>query len=288
MRGLLVVALDADAAGEANAEIIRRHQVAFRRRLLEPLAGALRVLGAGVALHHQVRQIEARLRVARFGRDAEPSRRLGRVARQPGAGQVHQAERACGRLVAGLRGAAVPHRRLGMVRRQRAATRIQVADHRRRLGIALDCGAAQPGFALLYVARDALSLHQRQAKPRLRRTQPLLGRLTIPADGGFLVALDPFAALGQHAEQVIRGGEPGFGRLGEVARRLGEIDWPLGLAQQREGKAEAALSAAGLGRSPIQRLGLGEVAQLLRAGGEDERQQCLRVTRAAFGRATGP
>ena len=89
---LAVVAFDADALGQADAEIERRDQIAGRGRLLEPLAGAHGVVRAAAALQQQVGEVDPRARVARLRRDAEPARRFLGVARHAGAGQVQQAQ----------------------------------------------------------------------------------------------------------------------------------------------------------------------------------------------------
>ena len=226
--------------------------------------------------------------VAALGGMAEPARRLLRVALHAGAGQVEQAERAGRRGVAGGGGTAVPARRLGVVRRQVAAAGIKVTDQRRRLRVAAECRAAQPGLAARGVALDPAPFHQRQSVARLARPHPPLRRLAIQLGGRGDVLLHPGAALGHHAEQVKGGAEAAFGRLGQAGGGLLLAFGVEGVAQLRQRHAEMALRAAGLGGTGIPTVGGVEVAHLRRPGGEDVAEQGLPVRRSGFRGARGP
>ena len=93
VRRLAVVALDADALGQADAEIERRHQIARPGGLLEPLARA-REIGLDAARRARDWRGRRARPSCRPRRSAEPARRLLRIARHAGTGQIQHAERA--------------------------------------------------------------------------------------------------------------------------------------------------------------------------------------------------
>ena len=282
-RSFIIIALNAQAFSKADAVIIRGNRVAAHRRLFEPLAGADRILGGGIALHHQSGQVVLGLFLACLGRAAQPDRRLGRVAMHPGAGQIQQAQRAGRRLVAAFRRTAIPHGRFGIVGGQIATAGVKIAHHCRGIRIALQCGAPQPGFAIDQICRHRTALHQGDTVAGLRGPQAELGGVPEITHRLGAVLRHAVAVIRQHADQIERGGQLGLRRPHQQRSGGAIFLRPLGLAHQRQRVAQASLRAIGLGRQTVEPLGLVKVAQVLRPGGEHESQQRLPVGGALFG-----
>ncbi len=116
----------------------------------------------------------------------------------------------------------------------------------------------------------------------------VLGGAAIEVGGGGRIDGHAQAALGDHAEQIERGGQVGFGGLAQLLddERLG---FGIG-AFPRHGQrvAQVALRAAGLGRLLVPAAGFVRVAQVLGPGGQDEAEQGLAVGGAALGGAARP
>ena len=288
-QGTPVVALDADAFGEADAEIERADQVAGARRTLEGGAGQhLVAVGAGAAADHEIGEIEHAGRIAALGGPTEPARRLVRVAADAGAGQRQEAERAARRGVAARGGATVPERRLGVVRRQFAAARIEVADQGGGFRVAAERRPPEPALALGEVARQAVPLHQREAETGLRGAVAALGRATIQAHRLGRVAFDAGAAIVHHAEQIQRGRQSGVGGGAKLGRAFGQRLGARLAAEQRQRVAETPARVARARRALVGGIAGVEVAHRLGSGGQDVADQRLRLGRPARGRASRP
>ena len=160
---LAVVALDADAFGQADAEIERRHQVAGGGGLLEPLAGADRVVGAALA----AAAAGWRDRPAPSGRPPRPRRGTSWPPPRRPAARRRRSGAACPAPAPPPRWPASAARRnhiaaSAIVRRQLAALGVEVADHRRRL-------------------RDRRPARRGAARTRLRPDWPATVRPSISA-----------------------------------------------------------------------------------------------------------
>ena len=117
---LPLVALNASPLCQAEAIVESRDQIAGRSCLLEPLARLSQVFRMPITdtSQEKIGKVHPGLRIAGVSGDTEPVRRLFRIARDPGASQIKQAERPRRCAVAGLCGAAKPDRRLRVVGRQ--------------------------------------------------------------------------------------------------------------------------------------------------------------------------
>ncbi len=218
---LAVVALDADAFGQADAEIERRDQVAGRRRLLEPLARVDRVVrrrrGRAAAGWRDRPGRWCRRPGPRRGTSARPP--PGRAARRhrSGAAGPVRARRRDGR----------PPRRGGTTspprhssaaacrpwhtgRRPRAAASGSPASAARR-------SQDSPSIGL---AATLMAFHQGEAPAGLAGTVAFLRCLPEQLDGRRAIRRHPEAALGHDRQQIQRGRQPG---IGGVAQILGDL-----------------------------------------------------------------
>jgi hypothetical protein len=102
-------------------------------------------------------------------------------------------------------------RGLAKIRRQVALARVKVANHRRRLWIAGQSRAPQPGLAGQGVAFDAAAGQQGGAVTELRGPMAPLGGCTVMRRRGGKLGGAGGGLLGEHAQREMRGGQVGPG-----------------------------------------------------------------------------
>ena len=132
------------------------------------------------------------------------------------AGEVQRTERARGDFVTGFGGEAVPVGGFGVIGRPLAAFCIQVSDANRRVDVAGQRGAPQPGLGLVEVGRDAIAGHQRGAPSRLRGGEAFFRRLPEQLDGERRIGRRPDPSLDQNREQIDRSRQLGCGGAAQV------------------------------------------------------------------------
>ncbi len=116
----------------------------------------------------------------------------------------------------------------------------------------------------------------------------LLRRLAIVVAGAAAVRVHAQAAFCDHAQQVQGRGQAGIGCGPQVLGDLRLLFRRLGGVGQRQGVAEVALRAVGLGRTLVPLERLFGVAHALGAGCQDVAEQGLAVGGPALGGAAGP
>ena len=184
--------------------------------------------------------------------------------------------------------ALVPDRRLGVVRRQIPAARIDVAHQRRSLTVAGIGRPSQPRLAIDRVARDTAALHQRKPPTRLPTANILLGRLPVVSGGIFQARRNAGAALVHDPQQIKCCRQSGVSGTPQRIRRGRVAFVILGVPQQRQAATKMALRAVRLGGTPIPKIGLREIPEFFRPGGQDVAHQGLGLCRSTIGCPAGP
>ena len=287
--GGALVALNADALGQADAEVEGGDEVATAGGFLEPFAGADAVLFGPRTLEDELGEAAAAFGVAAFGGDAEPLGGFVGVAGEACAGEVEHGQRAGGEAVAFLGGAGVPGGGFGVVGRQvAAAAGVDVADHGGGLGVAGEGGAAEPAFALDEVLVDAAALEERHAPAghALADTEGCGAFIELCGTGG--VALHAGPGVEHGGEEVDAEREAGLGGAGHLDGGGGAVGVGLRVAEHGEREAHGTLGTSGGGGSGIPLAGFRKVAQRVGAGGEEVADEGLGIGGAGVGGGHAP